>query len=58
MTQLIGMQEAAERLGLSLDSFRWLVHKGEAPPSLKVGRLRKFRPEDVEAWISSRVGAP
>lgn len=53
---LMGMEDVAIRLGISLDAFRWQVHVGNAPASLLVGRRRKFRPEDVEAWILSRVG--
>lgn len=28
--------------------------RGGGPPFIKVGRLVKYRPQDVEAWIESR----
>ena len=33
---------------------QWL-YKGSGPRSLKVGRYRRFRQEDVEAWIEDRA---
>lgn len=28
--------------------------RGGGPPFIRVGRLVRYRPEDVEAWIESR----
>ena len=54
---LIGKAAVAEILGISISSLSWLMQRGDAPPSLLVGKLRKWRPEDVEAWIAARVEA-
>jgi excisionase family DNA binding protein len=34
--------------------YAWL-HKGTAPPSLKIGRYRRFRLSDVLAWEAGRM---
>lgn len=54
---LMGKVAVAQRLGISVSSLSWLMQKGEAPRSLMVGKLRKWRPEDVEAWIAARIEA-
>jgi excisionase family DNA binding protein len=44
----------AEVLGVTENTLRaWIVTR-KAPPSYKVGRLRKFRPDEVEAWLQER----
>lgn len=57
--KVLNIPETADRLRVSEESLRWLLHRndGSAPPSFKVGRRRMFRESDVEAWIESRVGA-
>lgn len=31
-----------------------MVHRGSAPPSVKIGKRRLFRIDDVEAWEAAR----
>ena len=34
---------------------RYWVHMGQGPPSYKLGRHRRFRRSDVEAWLEERA---
>ena len=51
---LMNEREAADYLGLSaktLQSWRW---RHEGPRWLKVGRLVKYKPADLEAYLEKR----
>jgi len=54
MVNLMTEQQVSERLNVSLSSLRrWrLLRRG--PAFLKVGSLVRYRPEDLEAWLTSR----
>lgn len=55
--KLIGFKEAAEILGVQVGTLRGWVFQRKIP-YVKVGRLVKFRPEDIEQFIeSNRVSA-
>ncbi len=46
------MQEIAEYLGIKRDTlYKWIYHK--KMPAHKVGKLWKFRKEDVDEWARS-----
>lgn len=46
----LSVDEVAEYLGVSKDTvYTWVSSKGM--PGHKVGRLWKFKPEDVDAWV-------
>lgn len=48
----MGLKEIAEHLGISVVTiYRW-VENGNIPCH-KVGKLWKFKPSDVDAWVSS-----
>ena len=49
--QLIGVDEAADRLGVSRSTMRHLIQIGEAPPSARIGRRRYFKAEQIDAWV-------
>ncbi|HHT9126696.1 MAG TPA: helix-turn-helix domain-containing protein [Candidatus Brocadiia bacterium] len=52
--QLLDTKEAAELLGISRNTlYEWVVQK--KVPFIKVGRLTKFRLEDLEAWLRHRT---
>ena len=55
MGQLMTIAEVAERLNVSQATLRYLINEKRAPRSLKVGRRRMFRPEDVEAFIEEQL---
>lgn len=48
--------QTAKLLGISVRGLDRLIRDAENPlPHLQLGRLIKFRPEDVQRWIDSRV---
>jgi len=50
MKKLIGINELAEWLGISPKTiYSWVMMK--RIPYVKLGRLVKFDPVDIEAWI-------
>jgi len=55
---LMSAKDVASRLAVSLRTFETMVSEGNAPPFARIGRLRKWRSEDVETWIDQRVARP
>ena len=54
--QLLDTNEAAEYLGISKNTlYEWIIQR--KVPYVKVGRLVKFREEDLEAWLKNRTGS-
>ena len=47
---------AAEMLSMSRSAFRELVRSGRAPSGIKLGRLRRWRADELRAWLEA--GAP
>ena len=60
MQNLLNEFEVAERLNLSVATLRrWrIIQRG--PLFVKVGFLVRYRPEDLESWLTSRAtgGSP
>jgi len=52
------LAETAVYLGLPEATLHQLNYKGTGPRSYKIGRHRKYRPVDVEAWCEERASAP
>lgn len=50
--------ETATYLGLPAATLHQLNYKGTGPKSYKIGKHRKYRPADVEAWCESRASEP
>jgi excisionase family DNA binding protein len=50
---LLGIDELAERLGVSARFVRRLVEERRIP-FLKIGKFVRFDPDDVDRWISSQ----
>ncbi len=50
---LLSRQEAAERLGVSLSHFK--RHVQPSLPCVYTGRLRQYRPRDLERWVDRQV---
>lgn len=46
--------QVAEYLQVSARKFEQMVRAGDAPSYLKLGRLRRWRMEDVMAWVAAR----
>ncbi len=53
MKRLWGVKETAECLGIRVSTLRDWVFRRKIP-CIKVGKLVKFEPEEIECWISSR----
>lgn len=51
--KLIGITEVAEHLGVEKSTIYGWVHTREIP-YYKVGRLVKFKPEEIEQWLVQR----
>lgn len=49
------LQETADYLGVPEGTVRQWLHRGEAPKSYKVGRYRRFRRVEVDAWLDKRA---
>jgi predicted DNA-binding transcriptional regulator AlpA len=53
-TRLIFVEDFAEIIGRSSSAVRYMIHKGTAPRSAKIGGRRMFRESDVLAWIDAQ----
>jgi len=47
--------EAAERCRLSIPTLERLRLSGDGPVYLKLGRAVRYRDEDLDTWLASRV---
>jgi excisionase family DNA binding protein len=52
--KLLSAEELAQELGVGRTTAYALLWSGQIP-SMKIGRLRKIRREDVEAFIEARM---
>lgn len=55
--RLLNATEVADLLGVDPRTLRALRHEGEAPRCVLVGRSPKWRPRDVDAWLTRRSAA-
>ena len=49
---LIDSKEVAEVLGVSLRKLEQMILDGNAPEYIRLGRIRKWRTQDVHDWIN------
>jgi excisionase family DNA binding protein len=54
VSEFLSVKDLADRYGVPVPTVYGWLHKGTAPPSLKVGRYRRFRLADVLAWEDQR----
>ncbi len=55
MLELLTTREAARVLKTRpscLENWRW---RGEGPPFVKIGRMVRYRPEDLSSWAEERL---
>lgn len=52
--RLLYIEEFAEMIRKSPSAARFMIHKGTAPKSAKIGGRRMFRESDVLAWIDAQ----
>jgi excisionase family DNA binding protein len=55
MTTLLTAKEAATRLAFSTGYLKKLRLSGGSPPFIKIGRAVRYRPEDLDAWLTSKT---
>ena len=55
MNELIGSKQFAKYLGVSIRTLDTLDKKGNLPPGIRVGHLRRWRIEDVEKWVNDQL---
>lgn len=53
LNELLAADEVAKMCGMSKSSFLRLSDSGMAPASIKLERLRRWRRQEVLAWISA-----
>lgn len=58
MTPLLSPKELAATLGIAEQTiYNRHSSGGDLPPCIKLGRLLRFRREDVEAWLMRKLSA-
>lgn len=55
METLLNSKQLAKRLGISLRTLDTLNKQAQLPTCLRIGNLRRWRSEDVENWINSKI---
>lgn len=51
------IEEAADDLGVSVNSLRWWRHRGTGPVSYKIGRRVRYDRADLDAWRAEQRAA-
>lgn len=58
VNDLIFLDEVPHRYPvLNESTLRYWRHKGEGPPSARIGRRVVYRVKDIEAWLDRKFGA-
>ncbi len=52
--QLLSMQELSDWLQIPIKTLYDWRHKGEGPPTIRVGRHLRFDPIDIVEWLDAR----
>lgn len=55
MEPLLRAEEVMHLLGVSRSWFERLMATGMGPACVRVGRLRRWRRQDVQRWIDSQI---
>ena len=55
---LLTERQACVYLQLPLPTFRGLRYRGSGPPEFKIGRLVRFRQQDLEQWVQQWTSSP
>lgn len=53
----IGIEEAAQYLGVNKDTIRNWIKKGNEIPAHKIGKLWKLKKSELDSWIKSGKSA-
>lgn len=55
--KLLTIEEAAPRCGTTVNTLRYWRHKGDGPPSARIGRRVVYREDLLDAWIEAQFAA-
>ncbi|MFF5230221.1 helix-turn-helix transcriptional regulator [Dactylosporangium sp. NPDC000521] len=47
-------EQAAAYLGITEQTLHYMNYKGEGPKSYKVGKYRRYRQREIDAWLETR----
>jgi predicted DNA-binding transcriptional regulator AlpA len=53
--ELLLMPEVAEITRMNVDTLRWLRHRGESPPSFRLGRRVVYPAAGLKEWIKAQA---
>ena len=51
--ELLSVQDVCRMLGCSRRTVYRLKDSGQMPPSIKIGGMVRWRPDEIENWISA-----
>jgi excisionase family DNA binding protein len=54
---LLTIRDVSKLLGISQRAIWGWANDGKFPPPLELGRLRRWRREDIEAWLARQAEA-
>jgi DNA-binding transcriptional MerR regulator len=57
MSEIIGIEQLAEMLNISVNTVRYWRTIGYGPKSARIGRRVVYRRADAEAWIDAQFDA-
>jgi excisionase family DNA binding protein len=52
---LISRRDVAAHLGISESGFVKMIERGEGPAYFRIGRLIRFSPTTVKAWVAAQL---
>lgn len=55
MEALLDAHQLTSMLGVSRRTLETIIEKQEGPAFIMIGRQRRWRPSDVDAWYESRL---
>lgn len=51
---ILTLKEVSSRTRIPLNTLRWLRHRGEGPPTWKLGRKVVAYEDELEAWLEQQ----
>lgn len=51
--ELLSVKDVCEMLGCSRRTVYRLKDAGQMPPSIKIGGMVRWRPDEIQSWISA-----
>lgn len=55
--KLLSIEDVAEFLGVPVNTLYTWRKTGKGPAGFRVGKYVRYRPDDVDAWITEQAGA-